>query len=102
VSEPERKLLAVAIQGLKLSVARRRKEDPFWQARYYDFNVFTEEKRIEKLEYMHMNPVKRGFVEKSEEWRWSSSRYYAYDEQGSVEIASSWRVRSRKSFYQRS
>ena len=31
----------------------------FWQARYYDFNVRTAKKRIEKLRYIHRNPVKR-------------------------------------------
>src|SRR6185312_8972379 len=35
---------------------------PFWQARFYDFNVWTSKKRIEKLRYMHRNPVKRGLV----------------------------------------
>ena len=33
-----------------------------WQHRFYDFVVFTEKKRIEKLRYMHYNPVKRGLV----------------------------------------
>jgi putative transposase len=63
--------LATGLQALKLSVARRSGETPFWQARYYDFNVLTEEKRIEKLNYVHWNPVKRGLVERMEEWRWS-------------------------------
>jgi putative transposase len=33
-----------------------------WQRRFYDFNVWTERKRVEKLRYMHRNPVKRGLV----------------------------------------
>ena len=53
VSEPRGELLSVGLQALKLSVVRRARQRPFWQARYYDFNVFTEEKRIEKLNYMH-------------------------------------------------
>jgi REP-associated tyrosine transposase len=32
----------------------------FWQRRYYDFNVYSQRKHIEKLRYMHRNPVKRG------------------------------------------
>ena len=63
VSEPERGLLATAIQAMKQSVARRltpRNSGHFWQARYYDFNVWSEHKRLEKLNYMHWNPVKRG------------------------------------------
>jgi REP element-mobilizing transposase RayT len=34
----------------------------FWQGRFYDFNVWTTRKRVEKLRYMHRNPVKRGLV----------------------------------------
>ncbi len=30
-----------------------------WQKRFYDFNVCSTEKRIEKLRYIHRNPVKR-------------------------------------------
>ena len=33
-----------------------------WQPRFYDFVVFSEHKRVEKLRYMHRNPVKRGLV----------------------------------------
>jgi len=39
---------------------------PIWQKRFYDFNVSTSKKRIEKLRYMHRNPVKRGLAEKAE------------------------------------
>ena len=56
VSEPRKGLLARAVQALKLSVSVRRVERPFWQARYYDFNVWSARKRIEKLRYMHRNP----------------------------------------------
>jgi REP element-mobilizing transposase RayT len=34
----------------------------FWRRRFYDFNVWSRKKKIEKLGYMHMNPVKRGLV----------------------------------------
>jgi putative transposase len=53
VNEPARSNLDRAIKSIKLSVALRSREHPFWQARYYDFNVNTEEKRVEKLQYMH-------------------------------------------------
>jgi putative transposase len=62
VSEPQFTVLAKAIQALKLSVAVQRHERPFWQARYYDFNVWSERKRIEQLRYIHRNPVARGLV----------------------------------------
>ena len=59
---------------------------PFWQARFYDFNVWTEKKRIEKLRYIHRNPVKRGLVESPDQWKWSSFRWYLRREPGPVKI----------------
>ena len=55
-----------------------------WQARFYDFVVFTEKKRVEKLRYMHGNPVKRGLVLEPQQWAWSSYRHYADGERGIV------------------
>jgi hypothetical protein len=59
---------------------------PVWQKRFYDFNVWTEQKHIEKLRYMHRNPVKRGLVDKPEQWEWSSFRSYLYQEAGLVRV----------------
>jgi putative transposase len=90
VSEPKNAVLSKAIQALKLSVSVQSRERPFWQPRYYDFNVHNEEKRVEKLRYMHRNPVVRGLVEKPEDWPWSSFRHYATGIEGAVEIESFW------------
>jgi putative transposase len=86
LSEPRRDLLAVGLQALKISVGKRAEQRPFWQAQYYDFNVYTRAKRVEKLQYIHANPVKRGLVEKPEDWVWSSYRYYQTGEQGRVKV----------------
>ena len=98
VSEPEKGMLATAIQAMKQSVSRRRIAGNFhfWQARYYDFNVWGERKRLEKLRYMHRNPVKRGLVERPEDWEWSSVRHYATGEPGIVEIESDWTAQRRE------
>jgi putative transposase len=92
VTEPEPGTLAGAVQAIKQSVSRKliAGREHFWQARYYDFNVFTAEKRIEKLKYIHRNPVKRGLVERPEDWAWSSFRHYVTGERGVVEIESPW------------
>ncbi len=58
----------------------------FWLAWFYDFNVFTERKRIEKLRYIHRNPVERGLVSSPEQWRRSSFRWYVWGEAGPVGI----------------
>jgi len=61
-------------------------EQRVWQRRFYDFNVWSECKRVEKLRYMHRNPVKRGLVLEPEQWEWSSYRSYACEEVGIVKI----------------
>jgi putative transposase len=95
VSELQRTNLSTAIQALKLGFVRRLRGDGvasadiptsrkggetwgtpccanysrhFWIARFYDFNVWTEKKRIEKMDYIHNNPVRRGLVASPEEW----------------------------------
>ncbi len=90
IGEPAKSDTAGVIHALKLSVSKRRSERPFWLTRYYDFIVNTDEKRIEKLRYMHRNPVVRGLVEKPEDWQWSSFRHYATGLEGTVEIESQW------------
>ena len=47
-----------------------------WQRRYVPFNVFTEKKRIEKINYMHNNPVKKRLESSPNQWPGSSFRFY--------------------------
>jgi hypothetical protein len=54
-----------------------------WQRRYYVMNIFTDKKRLEKLTYMHGDPVKQGLVGSPGEWLWSSFSFY-YLEEASV------------------
>ena len=49
----------------------------FWQPRFYDFNVWSQKKVVEKLQYMHLNPVKRKLVTHPKQWPWSSFSFYA-------------------------
>lgn len=43
----------------------------------------------QKLDYMHQNPVKRGYVDLPEHWRYSSARNYAGQE-GLYEVVRAW------------
>ena len=47
-----------------------------WQPGFYDFNIYNEEKLLEKLNYMHNNPVKAGLVLSPSDYEWSSYREY--------------------------
>ncbi len=51
-----------------------------WQRRFYDLNVWSEKKRLEKLTYVHNNPVRRGLARAPGDWAWSSWRFYFLDE----------------------
>ena len=92
VSEPKNGPLASAVQAIKQSVSRKLigDRDHFWQERYYDFNVWSLAKQKEKVKYIQRNPVRRGLVERPEEWLWSSFRNYLTGEPGVVEVESSW------------
>lgn len=101
VSEPQAAALSLAIQVLKQQTSRRlnkRGEVRLWQRRYYDFNVWSEEKAREKVHYMHRNPVRRGLVAKPEDWPWSSFLHYATGGKGIVEIESEWTARRRERY----
>jgi putative transposase len=113
ISEPQERTPSTAMQALKLAFARRvlgpmrQRRKPgqstlfehspkhIWQKRFYDFNVWSARKRIEKLRYMHRNPVKRGLVESPELWGWSSYRAYAFGESGPVRV-NDWDVLKMK------
>ncbi len=50
-----------------------------WQRRFYPFDVYSDKKQLEKLDYMHQNPVKRGLVSEPGDWSHpagSSWRFY--------------------------
>ena len=51
-------------------------EDSVWQAKYYDFNVYSSQKVHQKLDYMHANSVRARLVERTTDWQWSSARWY--------------------------
>ena len=55
---------------------KRNSKYRFWRPGFYDFNIYTEEKLAEKLNYIHHNPVKAGLVSAPGDYRWSSYKLY--------------------------
>ena len=98
LSEPPQDTLADTLKSLKQGVSRRLLNDAehFWQKRYYDFNIRNYPQFVEKLRYIHRNPVKAGLCERPEDWEWSSFRQYATGFEGRVEIESEWTARKRE------
>ena len=98
VSEPETETLSAALKSLKQGVARRLigEQEHFWQKRYYDFNIRNHRQFVEKLRYIHRNPVKRGLCAAPGDWAWGSFRHYASGVEGRVGIESEWTARKRE------
>jgi len=75
----------VPLTALRIRAAKHIGELPgFWQARFYDFNAYSHEKKNEKLDYMHANPVNRGLVRHPQDWPWSSWAFYCRSESGLI------------------
>jgi putative transposase len=107
LSEPRQGTPSAVLQKLKQRVARKLRKrrrassstqlrlpfkyhgkplKAFWQARFYDFNVYSRGKEKEKLNYMHANPLIRRLVKHPKDWPWSSWSFYAKHEAGLVRI----------------
>ena len=93
VSEPQIANPSTVVQAVKLGFARRvltrdSSSTPHhvWLHRFYDFNLRSQRKEIEKLKYIHRNPVVRGLVQEPGQWQWSSYRSYACGEAGLVRV----------------
>jgi putative transposase len=92
IAEPEVGDPSVVMKVVKerytrqLNQRRKPPSAPVWQKRFYDFNVWSEKKRIEKLRYIHRNPVNRGLVAQPDQWEWSSFRAYWNGERGLVRV----------------
>jgi putative transposase len=96
IGEPKTGTPATAMQVLKQRVSTQLRAgnqlpaEPvlprFWQLRFHDFNVWSRKKQVEKLQYMHQNPVKRGLVANPCDWPWSSFSSYAKGRVGLLPI----------------
>ena len=61
------------------------REYQFWQEGSHAEMIFSEAVMRQKLDYIHQNPVKRGYVELPEHWRYSSARNY-FGQAGLIDI----------------
>jgi putative transposase len=60
-----------------------------WQEGSHPEQIQSHEMSIQKLDYIHMNPVKRGYVDDPVHWRYSSARNYA-GMQGLIPVTIDW------------
>ena len=83
------KVLLKQLRALKL---RHKTESEYqvWEEGSKPKQIGSDEMMRQKLEYMHNNPVKRGYVDEPVHWRYSSARNYAAMP-GLVEVVTDWR-----------
>jgi putative transposase len=68
---------AVKVSSMIGINVRRREGGELWQGRFFDHALRTVQEYNEKVEYIHLNPVRRGLVEHATDWKWSSVHEYA-------------------------
>jgi putative transposase len=65
------------------------REYQVWEEGAHPQLLQTQNMLLQKLDYIHFNPVKRGYVDKPEDWRYSSARNYAGLE-GLIDVYRQW------------
>jgi len=60
-----------------------------WQEGSHPQEIGNWDMMRQKLEYIHNNPVKRGYVDLPEHWRYSSARNYL-GEEGMIDVFMDW------------
>ena len=65
------------------------REHQLWQEGSHPQQFSSDEMMRQKIDYIHYNPVKRGFVDEPEHWRYSSARNYA-GLPGLIDVATDW------------
>ena len=69
--------------------AKLSKEDSIykvWRDDFYPKVVYSEKFLRQKIDYIHYNPVRKGLVEKPEEWLYSSARNYLLEDNTIIEL----------------
>jgi REP-associated tyrosine transposase len=79
------------LQELEYYKARHKltQKHQLWQEGSHPQQIISSEMMLQKVEYMHNNPVKRGYVDEPTHWRYSSARKYA-GLKGLIEVTTVW------------
>jgi REP element-mobilizing transposase RayT len=61
-----------------------------WQDSFWEQNIFTEKFLRQKLDYIHLNPVRAGMVETTTDYPYSSFKNYHLHDHQLIEIDTQW------------
>ena len=79
--EGRRELLSFFKKAREENRAQRISTYQVWQEGSHPEAIFTEKFARQKIDYIHLNPVRAGLVKTAQEWRYSSARAYLLDEE---------------------
>jgi REP element-mobilizing transposase RayT len=65
---------------------RRGNKCKVWQEGYHPIALGTPNFTAQKLNYLHNNPVRKGYVDRPEEWRYSSARNYLLGDDSLIKV----------------
>jgi putative transposase len=68
---------------------KKDREYQFWQEGSHPEAILGHEMMGQKINYIHLNPVRRGYVDEAREWRYSSARNYE-GEKGYIDVITDW------------
>ena len=76
------KTISAVMGAIKVSSTRQinssyKEAGRLWQGRFFDRALRTVREYNKAVEYIHLNPVRRGLVAKPQDWFWSSVREYS-------------------------
>jgi len=57
-----------------------------WQDHFHPEAIYSEKWLHQKLNYMHNNPVRKGFVANPEDWKFSSARNWTLDDHSVISL----------------
>jgi REP element-mobilizing transposase RayT len=57
-----------------------------WQSGSHSEGILSHNFLVQKLNYIHNNPVRKGFVERPEHWLYSSARNYILDDHSILKV----------------
>ena len=80
--------ILTALQRAKLPTKRDRQYQ-LWQEGSHPQLIQHDEMMRQKIEYIHQNPVKKGYVDDPTPWRYSSARNYA-GQSGILDVTTAW------------
>ena len=91
IDELQRRGFSALLEELRYFKLRHKIDQTYqlWQEGNHPQQIQNEEMMQQKLEYIHANPVRRGYVEDPIHWRYSSARNYA-GAKGVIEAITDW------------